>query len=143
MKRIRKFLENNSDKFYRIITEDEFYDLEFVDINGKYLESLKKMNIKHRLKLDKDMESDDQQMMIVGDPPPITFKSQTERSEYIKRYPQMGILFDIFEMYDEWFVVWVTNMDSSDGDWGFMDSYFKCDQWGGVIRLLGDIGIIS
>ena len=147
---LKRFNENNKSDYYNQMEEDDFYQIHFIKVDRKYLEQLKKEKTNHNIKYvvcdylrwplyppPRDPDSDEQQMIIVGETPNSKFKSQSQRSSYLSDKPEYLLEFEIYEMSDEWFVVCILNIET------FAYTYYKCDQWDGVIQLLKDKKLIQ
>ena len=134
---LKRFNENNKSDYYNQMEEDDFYQIHFIKVDRKYLEQLKKEKTNHNIKYVRDPDSDEQQMIIVGETPNSKFKSQSQRSSYLSDKPEYLLEFEIYEMSDEWFVVCILNIET------FAYTYYKCDQWDGVIQLLKDKKLIQ
>jgi hypothetical protein len=136
--KIKSFKESFSDKFYHQVSKDEFYDIRFIDFTQQN-------------KMDKWIES------IPG------FRSVENKLSYLFKpffikdsfYEKRGLqrrdgvmsyriesndwICFIFESDDEWF--WA-NLERSGGNFSFTSTYFKCDQFDGLTKLLKDKNVI-
>ena len=128
MRYLKRFNESNS--YYEEITITDFFDLDIINIEDKYLDMLKKYNIKHDIRLQRGKST-----FIIGTLN-LKFKTAQERMDSLKKHPGYFKEIEIWELRDEWFIVNINDLSIA------QEIYYKCDQWSGVIDLLKDNRII-
>jgi hypothetical protein len=139
MKHIKLFLEGfDKSEYYHEIDVDEYdscfgliddyyveQEYKIVDIDEKYLDILKNRSIG---KLEFEIYSD----ISVSE-------LKINKKMAIGIYSDIGSI-KIYEISDEWFVVYVADVLKKETD--DFETFYKCDQFDGLVELLKDRGVI-
>ena len=153
---IKLFEAFKDEDYYKIISEDNFYDMvmdgidsssQLEDIKVDYFEKLKGYKTDMNIRFDRSSRISsliEKFVRIISiDSTSIKFRSQGERLKELEKRPHLGYCFEIYGFTDEWFLVYFEdNVSRATFSDPRLPIYYKCDQFEGLIKLLKDKNII-
>jgi hypothetical protein len=156
MRHLKLFLEGfDKSEYYVEIPESEFYDILRFGISSdvqledniglEYYDRLKgdyKSDLNIRLGLSTRISSIINKVVriiLIDSSGMIRYKGQIDRLRDLANRPYMGYYVEVYGLGDEWFLVYFEDYSKAKNE----VVYYKCDQFEGLVELLGDKKMIS